>query len=72
MKSKSVAAGIQNAEHEVAESEVAQAQLSNAPSLEKIRQLAYDIHVERGGTHGQDLDDWLRAERELEAKYRAG
>lgn len=32
----------------------------------------YDIHVERSGTHGQDLDDWLQAERELEAKYRAG
>jgi hypothetical protein len=26
--------------------------------------------MERGGSHGEDLDDWLRAERELEEKFR--
>lgn len=72
MKSKSVAAGIQNSENEVAQSPQTRPLLSNAPSLEEVRQRAYDIHVERSGTHGQDLDDWLQAERELEAKYRAG
>jgi hypothetical protein len=34
-------------------------------SEEEVRQRAYAIHLERGGEHGQDLDDWLRAEREL-------
>ncbi len=26
---------------------------------------AYDLYLQRGGEHGRDLDDWLRAEREL-------
>ena len=28
-----------------------------------------EIHIERGGIHGCDLDDWLQAERELQEKY---
>ena len=36
------------------------------PSREEIRQRAFEIHIERGGIHGCDLDDWLQAERELE------
>ncbi len=28
---------------------------------------AYELHEQRGGGHGHDLDDWLRAERELRA-----
>ena len=35
------------------------------PSTEEIRQRAYEIHIERGGGHGRDLEDWLQAEREL-------
>jgi hypothetical protein len=26
---------------------------------------AYELFLERGGEHGGDVDDWLRAEREL-------
>jgi len=26
---------------------------------------AYEIHLERGGLAGNELDDWLQAEREL-------
>lgn len=37
-----------------------------AESLDdEFRRRAYAIHVERGGEHGYDLDDWLRAEQEL-------
>ena len=36
------------------------------PSREEIRRRAFEIHIERGGIHGCDLDDWLQAERELE------
>ena len=32
---------------------------------ERIRIRAYEVYLERGGDHGQDLDDWLQAEREL-------
>ena len=41
----------------------------NGPSLAEIRQRAFEIHIERGGIHGCDLDDWLQAEREFQEKY---
>lgn len=65
MKSKSVAAGIENAGPDLSKSEESRPQLSNAPSFEEIRQRAYEIHIQRGSTHGQDVDEWLQAEREL-------
>jgi hypothetical protein len=39
------------------------------PTLDEIRRRAFEIHIERGGIHGCDLDDWLQAERELKEKY---
>src|SRR6267143_280248 len=33
---------------------------------EQIRRRAYELYVERGGQSGHEMDDWLRAERELE------
>ena len=39
------------------------------PTYEEIELRAYQIHIERGGTHGHDVDDWLQAERELNQKY---
>jgi hypothetical protein len=35
------------------------------PSLDDIRVRAYEKYIERGGTDGQDLDDWFQAEKEL-------
>jgi hypothetical protein len=35
------------------------------PSEEDIRARAYQMYLERGGHHGLDFDDWVRAEREL-------
>ena len=40
------------------------------PSSEEIRNRAYAIYVARGGTPGDDLEDWLKAERELKEQYR--
>jgi len=37
------------------------------PSPEQIRQRAKEIYLARGGAAGRELDDWLQAERELEA-----
>ena len=37
-----------------------------APSHEEIRLRAYEIYLERDGLPGNELDDWLQAERELE------
>jgi hypothetical protein len=35
------------------------------PTTEEIAQRAYEIYQARGGTEGQDIEDWLQAEREL-------
>ena len=32
---------------------------------EEIRIRAYEIHLQRGGQPGYELEDWLQAEREL-------
>lgn len=40
-------------------------QTSSAISHDAIAARAYELFLERGGTHGHDLDDWLTAEREL-------
>jgi Protein of unknown function (DUF2934) len=31
----------------------------------QVAQRAYELFLARGSSHGQDLDDWIRAEREL-------
>ena len=38
------------------------------PSDDEVRRRAFEIHVERGGLRGYDLDDWLEAEKELTQK----
>ena len=35
---------------------------------EQIRLRAYEIYLERGGTDGHDLEDWILAERELTSR----
>ena len=39
------------------------------PTREEIELRAFQIYVERGGAQGQELEDWLQAERELLEKY---
>jgi len=39
-----------------------------AHSQEAVAWRAYEIYMARGGAHGNDLDDWLQAERELGEK----
>lgn len=38
------------------------------PRLDRIARRAYEIYQARGGTDGQDLGDWLQAEREIDAE----
>ncbi len=35
------------------------------PIEQQIQQLAYELYEQRGRTDGQELDDWLQAEREI-------
>ena len=40
------------------------------PSRDEIARLAYRYYETRGRRDGQDVDDWLSAERELRHHYR--
>ena len=39
---------------------------NHTPSREEIRLRAYEIYLQRSGLPGNEFDDWLQAERELE------
>ena len=34
-------------------------------SREEIARRAHELYVQRGGEHGKDVEDWVRAEQEL-------
>jgi Protein of unknown function (DUF2934) len=53
----------------IVQSDIVEEKRKSAPTSEEIRQRAFEIHLERGGNHGSDLDDWLLAELELQEKY---
>jgi hypothetical protein len=42
------------------------------PSREEITHVAYALYIQRGGEHGRDVEDWVRAERELSQEPVAG
>ena len=69
MKAKSDIAGIDEKKQEGNRGPDAIAALPDGPSHDEIERRAYEIHLERGASHGSDMDDWLQAERELRAKY---
>jgi hypothetical protein len=43
------------------------ATLRSKPSQDQIAARAYEIYLERGATPGDPMQDWLRAEHELNA-----
>ena len=69
MKSQNLKTNNQNTPSVIFRPEVAEEKGQNGPSLAEIRQRAFEIHIERGGIHGCDLDDWVQAERELKEKH---
>lgn len=42
------------------------------PSVEKIARRAHELYFQRGGEHGRDVEDWVRAEKELSDEPVAG
>jgi len=38
---------------------------SAPPGPDRISMRAYELYLARGGSDGQDMEDWLAAEREL-------
>ena len=69
MKSRNLATNDQNTPRSIPESDVAEEGRKSGPSPAESRQRAFEIHIERGGIHGCELDDWLQAQRELQEKY---
>ena len=37
-------------------------------SGEEIARRAHELYLQRGGEHGKDVEDWVRAEKELSDK----
>ena len=69
MKSQNLKTNTENTPRIIFRSEVAEEKGQDGPTPAEIRHRAFEIHIERGGIHGCDLDDWLQAERELQEKY---
>jgi hypothetical protein len=42
------------------------------PSKRDTAHRAYKLYVQRGGEHGKDVEDWIRAEQELKTDIAAG
>jgi hypothetical protein len=72
MKSKSDIGGMDEKRHEDNVPPAVTEAVDRGPSHEEIQRRAYEIHLERGARHGQDMDDWLEAERDLKAKRALG
>jgi Protein of unknown function (DUF2934) len=70
MKSRHVFTNTESMPKLVSQSDIAEEEKNSGPSPAEIRQRAFEIHIERGGIHGCDLDDWLQAERELRERYK--
>jgi Protein of unknown function (DUF2934) len=69
MKSQNLKTNTQDTPRIIFRSDVLEEKKQNGPTLAEIRDRAFEIHIERGGIHGCDLDDWMQAERELQEKY---
>jgi len=52
----------------ISETEVMAQQANGRPSEDDVRVRAYQRYLERGATHGNDVDDWVEAERELKGQ----
>ena len=46
--------------------------LRREPSREEIARVAHELYLQRGGEHGKDVEDWVRAEKELSRAPVAG
>jgi len=42
--------------------------VKHSPNCDDIRLRAYEIYLDRGSLPGNELDDWLQAERELNGR----
>jgi len=48
----------------------AEASSSQPEFRQRVAEKAYELFVERGGSHGRDREDWLEAERLVRTEFR--
>jgi hypothetical protein len=41
--------------------------VADVGDVDRVARRAYELFIERGGQHGRDVEDWLRAEAEVSA-----
>ncbi|RMH36014.1 MAG: DUF2934 domain-containing protein [Nitrospirae bacterium] len=73
-KARTVKASRKPAQEEPA-SQTAPSSTVSSPSDDfhaRVAIRAYELYERRGGHHGQDLDDWLEAERQIRAESECG
>lgn len=46
--------------------------VSDQKVYEAIRKRAYELYCKRGRTHGNDMKDWLEAEKQVKKELGAG
>jgi DUF2934 family protein len=54
--------------HATAKDPIPTADPDETRRFEQVRQRAYELYMQRGGAPGDDVDDWLAAERQVDAE----
>ena len=49
---------------------VIKSNISKEKLLKEIEKKAYELFLKRNGTHGEDLNDWLEAEKIVKKQYK--
>jgi hypothetical protein len=47
---------------------VASESIRSEADRDRVAERAYELYMARGGEHGQDMEDWLTAEREVSGR----
>jgi hypothetical protein len=72
MRAKPASAVTEQLEHAATESKDRQPLPVRNPTVDEIRQRAYELYSSRSSEVGGDQDDWLQGERELNENCPAG
>ncbi len=70
-KSNTKASNTPEATVGAAKAEVAKVTTQAVDMQDVIRARAYELYQQRGGDHGRDTEDWLRAEAEVLSRFGA-
>ncbi|OGF45268.1 MAG: hypothetical protein A2231_11090 [Candidatus Firestonebacteria bacterium RIFOXYA2_FULL_40_8] len=58
------------ANNKIKSSSAAKSNVSKEQLLKEIEKKAYELFLKRNGRHGNDLNDWLEAEKIVKKQYK--